>query len=218
MHVEVPKSHSFKEFGGEYLMIVISIITALALEHGVQSWHHSHVAHEAAARIDAEIKANVEELDLVLKHNDAELLKLKTLNDELLASIRNKTASPAMLEKLNLAERTALSVHSPSLRREAWEVAVASQAASWMSQSELERYSALYANMRDVQAINDGSGNNFLNASAMLDTFSNFRMGDGDPKAVYRTVVQMMNAYSSADGNLQNLRDSLAKSEDGAHH
>jgi len=39
MHVEVPKSHSFKEFAGEYVMIVVSILTALALENGVHRYH-----------------------------------------------------------------------------------------------------------------------------------------------------------------------------------
>ena len=79
MHFEVPKASSFKEFGGEYLMIVISIITALALEHGVQTLHHRHLAHEAGTRIDAEIQANVRELDQVLTHNTAELTKLQAL-------------------------------------------------------------------------------------------------------------------------------------------
>jgi hypothetical protein len=49
MHFEVPKAKSFKEFGGEYLMIVISIATALALEHSVQTWHRRHMAEQAAS-------------------------------------------------------------------------------------------------------------------------------------------------------------------------
>ncbi|MGG7603808.1 hypothetical protein [Massilia sp. BKSP1R2A-1] len=32
MHVEVPESHSFEEFAGEYITIVVNIITAPALE------------------------------------------------------------------------------------------------------------------------------------------------------------------------------------------
>ena len=48
MHFEVPKSKSLREFGGEYLMIVISIATALGIEHMVQTVHHRHKAEEAA--------------------------------------------------------------------------------------------------------------------------------------------------------------------------
>jgi hypothetical protein len=97
-------------------------------------------------------------------------------------------------------------------------VAVASQAVSWMSQQELERYSGLYASMRDVQMINASGGNNFLSGSGMLDTISNVRMGDGDPKAIYRMLSQMISAYSSLDSNLQALRNDLAKSVPAAPH
>jgi hypothetical protein len=218
MHFEVPKASSFKEFGGEYLMIVISIITALALEHGVQTLHHRHLAHEAGTRIDAEIQANVRELDQVLTHNTAELTKLQALRAQLLAGIQDKGGSQALIDKLELKNKLGLSVLTPALRREAWEVAVASQAVSWMSQQELERYSGLYASMRDVQMINASGGNNFLNGPGMMDTISDVRMGDGDPKAIFRMLSQMITAYSSLDGNLQALRNDLAKSVPAAPH
>ena len=41
MHFEVPKAKKFKEFGGEYVMIVISILTALALEAAVEQIRRS---------------------------------------------------------------------------------------------------------------------------------------------------------------------------------
>ena len=70
MHVELPKAKKFKEFGGEYVMIVISIITALGLEHAVQSYHHRHLAHEASVRIEAELRSNLAELDDAITHNE----------------------------------------------------------------------------------------------------------------------------------------------------
>ena len=71
MHFEVPKAKSFKEFGGEYLMIVVSIVTALALEHGVQTWHHHRIAAEAAAKIDQELREDAGNVAEVAKHNAA---------------------------------------------------------------------------------------------------------------------------------------------------
>jgi hypothetical protein len=218
MHFEVPKAHTFKEFGGEYLMIVISIITALALEHGVQTLHHRHLAHEASVRIDAEMQANVRELDAVLAHNAAELTKLDAVRKQLLDGIQAKTGSQALLDQLELKNKLGLSVLTPALRREAWEVAVASQAVSWMTQQDLERYSSVYAGMRDIQAISASGSNNFLNGAAMLDTMSNLRMGDGDPKAIYRMLTQMVSAYGSIDGNLKTLRNELVKAEPAAPH
>ncbi len=218
MHFEVPKAKTLKEFGGEYLMIVISIATALALEHGVQTLHHRHLAHEAAVKIDAEIQVNVLELDKALNHNNDQLKKMQAAREQLLAGIKDKADDHILVTQLMQQHKLGLSMMTPSLRREAWEVAVASQAVSWMPQQQLERYSGIYASMRDVHSISNGGSNNFLNGAAMLNTFSDIQMGEGDPKAVYRTLTQMISAYSNTDGNLQELRDKLAKSAREAPH
>ncbi|MES2160506.1 MAG: hypothetical protein V4476_05075 [Pseudomonadota bacterium] len=218
MHFEVPKAKTLKEFGGEYLMIVISIATALALEHGVQTLHHRHLAHEAAVKIDAEIQTNVHELDEALNHNNEQLKKLQAASEQLLAGIKDKVDGQLLIKQLTQQHKLGLSIMSPSLRREAWEVAVASQAVSWMPQQQLERYSGIYANMRDVQSISSSGGNNFLNGAGMLNTISDLQMGEGDPKAIYRMLSQMISAYSSTDGNLQELRNNLAKSAKEAPH
>lgn len=52
----------------------------------------------------------------------------------------------------------------------------------------------------------------------MLNTVSDMQMGEGDPKAVCRMLSQMISAYSSTDGNLQELRNKLAKSANEAPH
>jgi len=220
MHFEVPKAKTLKEFGGEYLMIVISIATALALEHGVQTLHHRHLAHEAADKIDAEIQVNVHELDEALKHNNDQLKIVQATREQLLAGIRDKVDGKVLLKQLTEQQhnKLGLSIMTPSLRREAWEVAVASQAVSWMPQDQLERYSGIYANMRDVQSISASGANNFLDGAGMLNTVSDIQMGDGDAKAVYRMLSQMISAYASTDGNLQALRDNLAKSAKEAPH
>lgn len=218
MHFEVPKAKTLKEFGGEYLMIVISIATALALEHGVQTLHHRHLAHEAAVKIDAEIQTNVHELDEALNHNNEQLKKIQAAHEQLLAGIKDKVDGQLLIKQLAQQHKLGLSIMSPSLRREAWEVAVASQAVSWMPQQQLERYSGIYANMRDVQSITSSGGNNFLNGAGMLNTISDIQMGEGDPKAVYRMLSQMISAYASTDGNLKELRNNLAKSAKEAPH
>ena len=211
MHFEVPKAKTFKEFGSEYLMIVVSIITALALEHTVQTLHHRHLAHEAAVKIDAEIQANIQQLDATLIHNNERVAKLNSLRTELLTGILDKTDDATLLKQLQLQDRLNLAVHTPTLRREAWEVAVASQAVSWMPREQLERYSSVYAGMRDMQATVLSGSNNFLNGPQMQDTISNLQMKQYDAKGLYRILRQMISAYDSTDGNLQSLRDDLAK-------
>jgi hypothetical protein len=219
MHFEVPKAKSFKEFGGEYLMIVISIITALALEHAVQTWHHRHVAELASVKIDHELRANAEDVAAVQEHNEAEIRKLEAVAHELRTGIASKLDDAVLMKRLTGEWRSAfnLSVKLPALRREAWEAAVASQAASWMPDEVLERYSSVYARMHNVQAIEFGPSGRF-DVSRYRDTMSNLELGLGDPREIYRILKQMISAYHS-NGNLEGLRKALiTAAEAGASH
>jgi hypothetical protein len=109
-----------------------------------------------------------------------------------------------------------VSIQSPTLRREAWEAAVASQAASWMPGEELERYSRAYAKMRDVQAIESGSSGGMDNRR-FRDTVSNLQLGLSDPREVYRTFNDMISAYNG-NGNLDGLRRELEKAAQAQPH
>ena len=55
MHFELPRVriHSMKDFIKHYLMIVLSILTALGLEAWIEHAHHAHAA-EAASRVGVE--------------------------------------------------------------------------------------------------------------------------------------------------------------------
>jgi hypothetical protein len=216
MHFEVPKAKSFKEFGGEYLMIVISIVTALALEHSVQTWHRRHVAEQAAVKIDQELRENAEDVAAVQAHNEAELRKLAAIARELRSGILNKVDDTELMKRLAGGWRDSfnLSIKSPTLRREAWEAAIASQAASWMPDEALERYSRVYARMREVHAIEFGP-NGGMDNSRYRDTMSNLEVGLSDPREVYRVLKQMISAYHS-NGNLDGLREELKKAGEAA--
>lgn len=213
MHFEVPKAKKFKEFSGEYVMIVISILTALALEAVVEKVHHDHLAHDASAQIDSELRANIAEIKEVLAHNEQKKNALMTVRLQMLADLRAHIGVQAFFKRFQQEWHTALdmSLHSPSMRREAWEAAVASQAVSWMPHDTLQRYANSYAAIRDMNAMVNGGSMNFLDGPRMQDVFSNVEMGIGDPKDIFRTVTQMINAYASIDGNLQSLQADLEK-------
>lgn len=211
MHFEVPKAKKFKEFGGEYLMIVISILTALALEAVVEKVHHSHLAREASERIEAELRMNVADVKKVLAHNHEKQKVLMTAREQMLAALRAHIDDKAFMQRFENEWHTAVrfNVLSPSLRREAWEAAVASQAVTWMPRDSIEKYANTYAEMREVSALFHGGTVSFLDGPRMEDVFSNVQMGIGDPKDIFRTVTQMVNAYSSLDGDLQDLQRDL---------
>ena len=129
----------------------------------------------------------------------------------MLAAIRNYVGDAVFLDRFKREwyKAVTMSLHSPSLRREAWEAAVSSQAVTWMPRATLERYASVYAEMRENSAILNGGSMNFLDGPRMQDVFTNVELGLGDPKDIYRTVTQMLNAYGSVDGNLKSLQDEL---------
>jgi hypothetical protein len=215
MHVEVPKNklHSFREFAGEYAMIVVSIITALGLEHAVQNWHRRHLAHEATVKIEAELRYNLKEVNNSLEHNRTEQAKtmkvFQAFLDDLKHGASDKDAIARLMEN---PEHFNLSVNSPTLRHEAWDVAVANQSASWMEPERLERYAGIYAHMRDNQAIEHGSNNKFFDGPQLMNVGTDLQLGRASAQDVARVLNQIVSAYGSVDGNLELLQADLAKS------
>ena len=215
MHFEVPKSKKLKEFGGEYVMIVISILTALALEHAVQSVHHKQLAHEAAEKIEAELRLNARDVQNVLAYNESDLKEIKRVRAELLQGIRDKVADDALMArfKSDWKSGVVLSIKLPTLRHEAWDAAVANQAVTWMPDEQLQRYVTAYADIRDVQMLSTAGGTNFIDGPRLMDTLSDLETGAATPHQMLKTLSQVRSAYSSIDGNLQGLLTSLPKAD-----
>lgn len=206
MHVELPKSKTLKEFGGEYVMIVISILTALGLEQVMETVHHRHLAHEASENIEAELRTNIKEISNVLKHNEHDLKQIETVRDALREAILVKTDDKALMARFKTDWNGALilGIHVPALRHEAWDAAVANQAVTWIGAEKLQRYATAYANIRDVHAMTV-SQSMFLDGPRYMDAISNYQLGLSTPADMYRTLTQVQSAYGSIDGNLQSL-------------
>jgi hypothetical protein len=218
MHVEVPKSHSFRQFAGEYIMIVVSILTALALENAVHRYHQSHKAHEAARNLDAEIAVNIAEVRSAIKSNDAELKRIGKLGEALLADIKaglgdKEAIRHAMKET---GSTFGFNITIPSLQREAWDVAVANQALSYMPQDQLQRYAKQYANMRDAQAMLNVTGNSFVDLPSLADTMSDMKTGDITSRALYRTISQLVFVYEQNGANMRSLEKMLVEEQRNA--
>lgn len=213
MHVELPKAKKFKEFGGEYVMIVISIITALGLEHAVQTYHHRKLAQEASERIEAELRQDQKSIESVLKHNQDLQRRVGKLRSALLDDIRHGTPDKLAIDRMISLDEKALNlaIHSPTLRHEAWDVAVANQAASFIEPDKLERYASLYARVREVDTLSNGSGNTFVDGPEMVGVFSDLELGKASARDVLRLLKQMEASYEGVDGNLQHLRDDIAE-------
>jgi hypothetical protein len=222
MHFEVPKAKKFKEFGGEYVMIVISILTALALEQGFEYLHHQHLAHEAAEKMNVELRANIEDVAKSLEYNEKNRLALQQVRKQLLDGIRGKTSDAELMKRYEQewGETVRLNISTPNLRREAWETAVANQAVTWLPRETLKRYAGAYSALRDTGTLTYGGAMRFLDMPRMLDVLSNARMGASNPQEIYRTANQIVSVYDNLDGNLKSLNALLQQvvdENDGAH-
>jgi hypothetical protein len=215
MHFELPKSKTFKEFGGEYLMIVISILTALALESVVEKVHHNHLAHDASARMDVELRTNVDEVKSVLAHNESKRDDLINVHNGMLAAIRNKISEAEWRDRYDREWKKVfdISFQYPTLRSEAWDAAVANQAVTYLPQGELARYASIYGNVRDINGLFHGGMMSFLDGPRLLDTMSNTELGIANREELFRTVNQIILSYNNIDGNLKDLQKRLQAAE-----
>ena len=209
MHFELPNlPHSIKEFATHYFMIVVSILTALGLEAAVERLHHKHAAEAAQQAIESELRNNLADL----RESDAKTLQrltpLQQLCDKLIKDFDDGV--PAAQIKQEMAERVKaridFGVYYPTLRHEAWDVAVANQSASYMEPETLRRLSVAYAAQREV---NQASLTVFVNVPAYLNALTDARVGAADPHEFLRSMRQAQATVRSAHSKFLELEKEL---------
>ena len=222
MHLELPKVRldSLKDFLKHYLMIVLSILTALGLEAWIEHVHHDHAARLAGTKIEAEIRANMAAIDRVRAHDVARARLLEKVRDDLMGDIKAGLPDAAIYRHAHalMPEGLYLDVRRPSLRHEAWDVAVANQAASWIDDERLSRYSAAYAAQdwalatmaQDTTLVLDGPRMN----DAMFD-FGNDSLPPGD---LVHVINQMASDLHDTAQILQNAKRELDDAVNGDNH
>jgi len=95
MHFEVPRVslHSLREFASHYLMIVVSILTALGLEAVIENAHHRHAAESAQRAIEAEIRLNIADIRASIDKNRERTKPLAELDDSLAKAIEERMSA-----------------------------------------------------------------------------------------------------------------------------
>jgi hypothetical protein len=218
MHVELPKGPliGLREFGLHYLMIVLSILTAIGLEEILRFHHDAEAAREAEESIEHEIFANLDGLRESIKDNQQRLDVTRKLGDAMAEDIRTIKDSAALQKKIGeeLDSHFHVGVMSPIPTHEAWDVAVASQAAAHIPRQKLEAYSAAYAYEHDaLQAV---STPGLMDAPRFIDMKSDLEIGIVDPKKSFETVREAQAVSASALGNLNFAEHDISKALDKA--
>ena len=209
MHFEVPSlPHSVKEFAAHYVMIVVSILTALGLEAAVERLHHDHAAEAAQRSIETELRSNLEGLRESNANNLKRVKPLEDLCDLLVKDFDD--GIPTAQIKQQMADHVKagidFGVYIPTLRHEAWDVAVANQSASYMKPEVLRRLSVAYASQREV---NPTSVTILVNIPAYVNALTDARVGASDPHEFLRSMKQAALTVRNAIGRFKQLERDL---------
>ncbi|CAM0999618.1 Chemotaxis methyl-accepting receptor HlyB-like 4HB MCP domain-containing protein [Rhodanobacter sp. Root179] len=214
MHLEVLKVrlHSLKDFAKHYLMIVLSILTALGLEAWIEHAHHRHAAAEASTQIEAEIRANLAECDTDLQHDLAQMVRLRGIRDEVTRELKMHTSDDLIAQRVleQTRQHFDLKLMFPTLRHEAWDVMVANQSAGWIDPGRLQRYAVAYASQRDVVTTMSEDTELLMSGTGLVDTVADLRTDTVHPREFLHVVSQMTAMLEQAVNNLQTLRKQLA--------
>jgi hypothetical protein len=182
MHLELPKArlNSMWDFLKHYLMIVLSILTALGLEAWIEHTHHQHSAATASAQIEAEIRANLAEVRGSLAKDARQAAVLASIRDALLEDFKADASDETIvrhIRSLVAVDSFSLNLSWPTLRQEAWDVAVANQSASWIDDAHMRRYSAAYASQRELATTLGANLVMVMNGPRMMDAMTDLRTG-----------------------------------------
>jgi hypothetical protein len=215
MHFEVPKSKfaTVREFFGEYAMIVVSILTALALEFAAEQWHRAHRAAQARANMDAELKANVQAIHAARAFNKTEAKLLRELFDTLSEDILAGKPDAQIIERFKTKAdgKFNLLLQVPEPLHDAFDTAVASQAASWIPQDQFMRYSKVYTQQRSLRADITNHRLLLLNGSQMVDVKFGLMLGMVQPKDLLHSLGQMIVQHGVTENKLAVVEQQFSK-------
>ncbi|RUL76629.1 hypothetical protein [Dyella choica] len=213
MHLELPKEplKTLGDFLKHYLMIVLSILTALGLEAWIEHAHHAHAAEIGSRQIEAEIRTNLSEVQGSLQQDTQQLQRLDKIRAGVIQDLKSHLPDDVVKQHI-LAQAGGhfdLGMNFPTLRHEAWDVAVANQSASWMDAERMQRYSAAYASQRD--ALTTMTENTTLLTSGMhlADMVADLQTGEVQPREFLHTVSQMTALQQQAVNGLKTLEKRL---------
>jgi hypothetical protein len=211
MHIEPPKvsMHSVKEFVSHYLMIVLSVLTALGLEAFLEHLHHVHAAEASQQAIEAELAENVAQIRSSMADNATRLAATQALDTRLTEEIRTgkpKAEIVAEIGSLARANQIDVGLFVPTTRHEAWDVAVANQSATWIDPVTLTRYARAYALQRQDESL---PATRAIDFPRLVDSITDARIDNVEPAAFLRSIHQAAVSLKSLQSQLNALQETL---------
>lgn len=216
MHVE-PPGHAptnLKELAIHYLMIVVGILTALGLEAGAEAWHHRRLAHKTVEQIEAELRLNLAEVRQSLQQDKLILTQTRTLHDSLLAKVKGGKLSRAEASAMVLEGMGRVGFATPTLRRDAWETALADQALVHLPREALQRYSEVYSTQRDMQQGITAMTSAGMSITQLSSVITDASLEQLDPVEALKMLQSFQLTMTSVIGNFGEMARLLERSLD----
>jgi hypothetical protein len=213
MHVEVDRLPltSLKDFAKHYLMIVLSILTALGLEAWIEHSHHTHAAELSRQRMNQELRSVLQTIQHAEQMNQQSLSNLKSLDAMIAGDLASGNDTREISRKI-LARKNDYTMNTnwPSLTTNAWDVAVADQSIGWIDTNSLQQYSAAYAAERTLNNWMLHDSMTLVDAPRLVDTITDLQMDHPvDPYTILRSLRQMEDLLNTAITFLENTAEEM---------
>lgn len=190
MHVEPLEKlpRSVREFLSHYAMIVLSILTALALEQAVLGIEHHHQGERARHEIEQEIEANRHAVHESLATTRDYAKVWEAMLDKTVAQVNGgQSTNESLLATIEEARRH-FGDSMPALKTAAWDAALSDHAVDYLQHEEVTRFADLYAFQRFFsQALWDTLRDNL--SHSLSDVSLPQLLGKADPMA----TIAMLN-------------------------
>jgi cell division protein ZapA (FtsZ GTPase activity inhibitor) len=216
MHVEPLEKlpHSLREFMSHHAMIVLSILTALALEQMVVGIEHRHQGVRAKEEIEQEIAANRQAVEESLERTHANLEKWKGLFQRTATAVSEESSTSAGLVTTLREARQNFSDSLPALKTTAWDAALSDHSVNYLLHADLVHVSEVYASQRlfsqgmwDV--LRDNAARDLSAISVAI------ALGKPDPRATVATLGGRLQTVAIIESQLSQLKQMLsAKASD----
>ena len=215
MHVEPPEGRlaTLKDFAKHYAMIVVSILTALALEQALEAWHHREAAEQSAHEVEAELRDSLSQVKDAMQANAAREKALDAVATKLEAAILAGTPADRMraeiIRPFTKDPAHGLGFAFPTLPREAWERAIANQSAAWIAPARLGKFSSAYTAEREIPPLAYQGMSMLMDGHSLIDAMVDAKLDRVDPVQYLKVLRHYESALGTVQSNLDELRKAI---------
>jgi len=217
MHVEPLEKlpRSVREFLSHYMMIVLSILTALALEQVALSLEHRHEGARAKEEIEQEIASNHQQALESLRATEQNVQAWHALLLRTLAAIRDGSSTNDSRVAALRESGPLFRDYLPSLKTTAWDAAISDHSVNYLGHEDLTRYSEMYALQRTfAQAMWDTLRESAVRDSSRMSLAVLLDKADAGETAA--TLNSRMQTISILQSQLAQLEAALREAHTGS--